>query len=351
MSEIIEKYYIKYKYPNLQRLYDYMKEDNISVTRKQIKEFLESQVSKQVTQTKKVFKSENGHIVAFNINELWQIDIFYLPKYYKSNRGYKYIFCCIDVFSRYVYCIPLKYKDNSDVVGAMRAILKMNSPIKIISDSDSVFNSNEFQKLLYEYDIIHETVPINDHASLGVIDRFARTLKQRITDLFLGNDNTNWIDDFDDIINEYNNTKNRGILKIKPSKVYLPENIALLVNYNKLKMLKNNIISDLKIGDKVRIFIKKSMDKGTEPQFSNDIYTVEHIKGKTITLNNGIEKRRNDLLLIPADTKEIINKKNIIRLETQNFKNEQSHKRDDILETNKIYSKRERKQTEFYSPK
>lgn len=348
MNEIIEKYYIKYKYPNLDRLYNYLKEDNISgITRKNVKEFLNNQEAKQITQQKKVFKSDYGHIVAFNINELWQIDIFYLPKYYKSNKGYKYIFCAIDIFSRFVYCIPLKNKDNVDVMQAMKFILKLNSPIKIISDSDSVFKSSEFQKLMYEYDIIHETVPINDHPSLGIIDRFARTLKMRLTDLFLGNNNTNWIDDLNDIVNDYNNTKNKGILNIKPSKVYLPENIALLVHHNYLKMLKNNLTTDLKIGDKVRIFIKKQFDKGTDPQFSNEIYIVKHIKGKTITLNNDEKKRRDDLLLIPSDTKEGSNKKNIIKLETQVFKEEQELNRNDIKQENIINEKRIRKKREL----
>ena len=179
-SNIIEKYFIKYKYPNLDRLYNIMKEDEVNVTKKQIKEFLDAQASKQVTQQKKVFKSEGGHIVALAKNELWQIDQFFLPKYYKSNRGYKYIFCIIDVFTRFVYCIPLKKKDNEDVIEALQKILKTNQPQKIISDSDSVFTSRDFQKLMDDYNIIHETVPINDHESLGIVDRFARTLKQRL---------------------------------------------------------------------------------------------------------------------------------------------------------------------------
>ena len=92
MNEIIEKYFIKKKYPNLDRLYNYLKDDDIKVTKKQVKEFLDAQASKQVTQQRKVFKSEGGHITATTKNELWQIDQFFLPKYYKTNKNYKYIF-------------------------------------------------------------------------------------------------------------------------------------------------------------------------------------------------------------------------------------------------------------------
>ena len=347
MNEIIEKYFIKKKYPNLDRLYNYLKEDDIKVTKKQVKEFLDAQASKQVTQQRKVFKSEGGHITATTKNELWQIDQFFLPKYYKTNKNYKYIFCAIDIFTRFVYCIPLKNKDNEDVINALKIILKTDSPQKIISDSDSVFTSKEFQKLISEYDIIHETVPINDHESLGVIDRFARTLKQRLTDLFLGSKSTNWIDHLDEVIEDYNNSKNRGIMNLKPSQANKAENQPLLVEYNKLKSIKNNTVSDLNIGDKVRVYIKKSMEKGTEPQYSNEVYIVESIRGKTITLNNKEQKRRRDLLFVPPDTVGS-NEKNIIRKETKKYKAEQKLNKESIDDNNIVQNKRIRKANKKY---
>ena len=48
----------------------------------------------------------------------------------------------------------------------------------IISDSDTVFLGNKFQEFIKNKNIIHNTVVINDHASLGIIDRFALTLKK-----------------------------------------------------------------------------------------------------------------------------------------------------------------------------
>ena len=64
MTDIIEKYYIKNKYPNLDRLYNYLKDDDIKVTKKQVKEFLDAQALKQVTQHRRVYKSDQGHITA-----------------------------------------------------------------------------------------------------------------------------------------------------------------------------------------------------------------------------------------------------------------------------------------------
>ena len=349
VNDIIEKYYVKYKYPNLSRLYDKLKDDDINVTKKQVKEFLDAQTSKQITQQKKVFKSAGGHIVAFAENELWQIDQFFLPKYHKQNKGYKYIFCAIDVFTRKAYCIALKYKDNEDVIEALKTLFEKNIPQKIISDSDSVFTSHDFDKLMMKHNIIHETVPINDHESLGIVDRFARTLKQRLTDLFLGNEDTKWVDYLDEVVDDYNNSKNRGILRIKPNKANNPENIPLIVHLNHLKSLKNNTVTDLKIGDSVRVYTKGLFDKGTDPQYSNEVYTVKHIKGKTITLNNDERKRRADLLLVPSNS--VGSNTNVIKTKAKEHKVETKLKREDQLPENIIDAERRSTREKKPNPK
>ena len=73
------------------------------------------------------------------------------------------------------------------VLTSMEKILmdSRESPESIMSDSDSTFTSNNFKALMKKKNINHETVPIGDHASLGIIDIFARTLKNKI-------DQSNW---------------------------------------------------------------------------------------------------------------------------------------------------------------
>ena len=137
-------------------------------------------------------------------------------------------------------------------------------------------------------------------------------------------------------------------MNLKPSKANLPENQPLLVEYNKLKSIKNNTVSDLNVGDKVRVYIKKSMEKGTEPQYSNEVYIVESMRGKTITLNNKEQKRRRDLLLVPSDTIGS-NEKNIIRKETKKYKVEQQLNKESIDNKNIVQTKRIRKANKKYS--
>ena len=70
-------------------------------------------------------------------------------------------------------------KNNNNVLNAIESIIsKSNKPILIISDSDSTFLSKKIEEFFDSNNIIHNVVPIDDHHSLGIIDRFALTLKK-----------------------------------------------------------------------------------------------------------------------------------------------------------------------------
>ncbi len=66
--------------------------------------------------------------------------------------------------------------------------------------------------------------------------------------------------------------------------------------------------SDLSIGNHVRVSIANLFKKGTEPRWSDEIYTAEEleIKGMTITLNDDKTYKRDKLLKIPKDTIKLL---------------------------------------------
>ena len=82
------------------------------------------------------------------------------------------------MFTRKAYCIAMKTKSNDSVLNAIENIIhSSNKPIMIISNSDSTFLSKKIEQFFDNNNIIHNVVPIGDHHSLGIIDRFALTLK------------------------------------------------------------------------------------------------------------------------------------------------------------------------------
>ena len=129
----------------MERLVKLAKEKHPEITRKQIRTFLESDVAKQLTKIKHTKPSE-GHIVAFVPNENWQMDIFDLSRYMYSNQYYRYVLCCVDVFTRKAYAEPLKLKDSVSIAVAFQRLIDKAGakPRSILSDHEAGFLNEPF---------------------------------------------------------------------------------------------------------------------------------------------------------------------------------------------------------------
>ena len=55
-------------------------------------------------------KFERKKVIVNCINEIHSADLVDMTQYSRINRGYKYIFTNIDVFSKIAYAFPLKSK-------------------------------------------------------------------------------------------------------------------------------------------------------------------------------------------------------------------------------------------------
>jgi hypothetical protein len=310
IKKYIDDIIVKNIYPGPKDAYEIIKKEYPDVRLVDVRKYLMTKPEYQMTFERKENKQTMGHIVSYAPFSVCQIDIFDMSKYsydytqYKSkkkldgvktnfNHGYKYIFCLIDVFSRYADCVMIKTKSIEDTCHALEIILDFNkiNPFCLTSDSDSSFLGEKFQALLKSRDIELDPVIVNDHRALGIIDRFARTLKTRFTKLFLANDDTNWVDYIADIVYSYNNSPNRGILDYTPYQVITDRDIQeKILDLNIEKSERNEDLDerrDIKPGDKIRLYIENKMRKGTEPNFTSEVFEVKKRSGKKITLTNG----------------------------------------------------------------
>ena len=104
------------------------------------------------------------------------------------------------------------------------------------------------------------------------------------------------------------------------------------------KSKSNKIESDLLPGDKVRILDKRLFKKGSEPQYTAEIFTVESVNGKTIHLTNGLIKKRDMLLKVHKDT--VGSKNTITQKITKEKSIERKLKSEGVDETNILTTKR-----------
>ena len=278
-NEIIKNGYIAYGFPGESRLYTLLSKDHKEITKDDIKNFLGHQEAEQIYKPHtNPRRSKQGSITANSINELWQMDIFSLFNFVESFRKseYKYAFCCIDVFTRKAFVIPMKDKSTEAVIEAFESVLdKDNTPKIIMSDQDSVFTSAAFEKILDKYQISLNLYIKGDHNALGIIDAYAKRLKLQLAKFVLINDHAiKWNQLLNEVVSNYNNTPNTSINDIKPNEAHLEQNIETIFGINVFKKKGMNIESDLVRGDQVRIRILKNLHtKSSSPQFSNEVYT------------------------------------------------------------------------------
>ena len=66
----------------------------------------------------------------------------------KFNKGFRFLLCVIDIFSKYTWVVPLKDEKGISIVNAFQKILKESDrkPNKMWVDKGSKFYNNSFKK-------------------------------------------------------------------------------------------------------------------------------------------------------------------------------------------------------------
>lgn len=243
-------------------------------------------------------KFQRNKVVVGGINEQWQIDLMDMQKLAKYNKGYKYVLTIIDVFSKYAWAIPIKTKSNENVTVAFKKVLaKGKKPKRVQADKGKEFLGQMFQNLLKAENITFFTSE-NDEIKAGIVERLNRTLKEKLWRYFTYSGTYKYIDILEAMVFSYNNTIH-STLKMTPAEITTKNQEKVFYNIYKIndKQIKNVWKKTkgrfVKIGDRVRIIKTRSVfDKGYEPNWTTEVFTVTQIKGKRgciITDDNGEE--------------------------------------------------------------
>ena len=95
----------------------------------------------------------------------------------KFNKGFRFLLCVIDIFSKYAWVVPLKDKKGISIVNAFQKIINdsKRKPDKIWVDKGSELYNNSFKKWLQDNDIVMYST--NNKGKYVVAERFVSTLK------------------------------------------------------------------------------------------------------------------------------------------------------------------------------
>ena len=189
---------------------------------------------------------------------IWGADLADMQLIRKSNKGFRFLLCVIDIFSKYAWVLPLKDKKGVNITNVFQRILN-NSTRKtnrIWVDKSSEFYNSSFKKWLKDNNI--EIYSTHNEGKSVVAEIFIRTLKTKIYKCMTAISQNVYIDKLDNIVNEYNNTYHRTI-KMKP--VDVKDNTCI-----DFKKEVNDKDPKFKVGDHVRISKHKNIfAKGYAP--------------------------------------------------------------------------------------
>ena len=187
-------------------------------------------------------------VKVFTIDEQWTADLIEVINISKQNKGYKYLLTVVDVFSKYVWVEPIKNKTGQAVREAFEKILKQGrKPIHLQTDDGREFSNKTFQNLMTRYDINHFSTSGDTKAS--VVERFNRTLKQRMYRYFTTNNTLKFVLVLQSLVKGHNRTYHRSI-KMAPYQVTEANSSEVYANLYRYKKVKKPA---LKVGDRVRL--------------------------------------------------------------------------------------------------
>jgi len=273
-----------------QKLYNHLKaKGETGYTLTKINEFLKS------LEVNQVLTKRRGNIsfVAEGPLEQFQIDLVYMPKSW-FNNGFKYIFCCVDVFSKKADMIPLKDREQTTTTKAFEKILNnLGIPKTIYSDQGSEFKNASFQKLLDKHNI--QIIFALGHASF--VESFNKTMKNRMMKYMKLKNTDNWSKIVSPVLDAYNNSPH-STTKIAPNKVNKENEIQVLMNIT--KKAKKGTYPKLEVGDNVRVPVIHKQKKGYKDSFSMEMHKIEDVNRGLYTVDGSLHPRK-DLQLVKGN--------------------------------------------------
>ncbi|HRP37153.1 MAG TPA: DDE-type integrase/transposase/recombinase [Candidatus Dojkabacteria bacterium] len=270
------------------RFYGAVADRYVGISRRRVQEFLSNQESYQLHLApphKKIVKP----IVTHRANQHHQVDLIDMSKgnYPFWNNNYTRVLTMIDLFSKYAWAYPLKRGTGAEVARALKNHYKDNPKPTILQTDNGPEFQTEVDALLKELGIKHVKSLAYKPTSQGAIERFNRTLKQRLYHWMSIYGTKTWVDLLPKVLEGYNNSVHSTTHK-KPIEVYnsndnvLRKDVQRRIEKQAAKVKSTPELEELKRGQTVRLSNytnpndrkRKTFKKKYLPNWSKEIYTV-----------------------------------------------------------------------------
>ena len=240
-------------------------------------------------------KFTRRRVIVSGIDDQWQADLIDVRSLKKENDGYVYILTCIDVLSKYAWVVPLKDKTGSSLVTAFESIFSQGrQPSRLQTDKGTEFRNRVFQQFLKE-EGVDFFVTENEDIKASIVERFNRTLKEKLWRYFTRKNNLRYVEALPLIVRSYNHSHHRSI-KTSPAHVTRKNQEQVWQTLYGQTLETKKPRRPLQKGDRVRISkSRRVFKKGYLSSWTEELFTISRVN-KTIPVTYVLKDDQNEEL-------------------------------------------------------
>jgi len=207
------------------------------------------------------------------LDDQWVADLVEVQPLAKYNRGIRYLLMVLDVLSKYAWVQLLKAKTGVALVHAFDKILKQGrQPNRLQTDRGTEFYNRTFQRWLKDQGIQHFST--EGDAKASVVERFNRTLKERLYRYFTAANTLRFDDVLPDLVQGYNATRHRSI-GMAPQDVTWENEDAVWKRLYDPRLKGKRPQPKFRVGVRVRLNkIHRTFEKGYVPGWTEEVFVV-----------------------------------------------------------------------------
>ena len=213
-------------------------------------------------------------VIAYDIDEIWSIDVAYVDKLAKYNNGVKYLLVAVDVLSRKLRVEPMRSKTAKETAKTFARMLTTAQPRKVWSDKGTEFKG-AFKELCDNKGI--ETYTTHSEAKSAFAERNIRSLKNIIYKHLENKWSYHYINELQSFVKTINSRINRmiGLAPNQVKKKHVEYLVSLIAEQSSKLVRKPKF----KVGDRVRI-AKQDLPfkKGYKQSFTDELFRITSVK-------------------------------------------------------------------------
>ena len=252
-----------------------LKENRFNTKLTEVQQWLQDQDAYSLLKPTK-YKFKRNRIVTTGLDDLWDVDLAEVGNLHKHNEPYKYWLVVIDVFSRYLWVIPVESKHHTHMVKAFTTLFEKTQrrPKKLRTDKGTEFTNRAVKKLLKEQGINAYTTKNETKANYA--ERVIRTVKGLLYRYFLYRQTYHYIDVLEKIVENYNNRPHSSLNGLAPAKITASNESSVWkrMYVDTSKSIKKSTFK-YKVGDKVRIsHLKYTFQRDYQEKWTEEVFII-----------------------------------------------------------------------------